>query len=124
MPAQRAALALDLAFDETEFQKLAAGSVPEAMEDKWFICFEHPWLYLHRSWTGFCVYQVRFESDGERHRVAEVIANRNSEQYREQGDAQDALLLTILLFNRVGRESEPLWQKYKAGLPSGGTAAG
>jgi hypothetical protein len=116
MPAQRARLELDLTFDDTEFQKLAAGLVPKEMEDKWFIYFERPWLHLHRSWTGFCVYQVRFESDGGRHRVIEAIANRNPEQYRTQSEAQDVLLLTVLLLNRVGHDSQALWKKYQAGL--------
>ena len=124
MPAQRASLLLELTFDNVEFEKLAAGSVPKEMEDKWFSYFERPWLYLHRSWTGFCVYQVRFDADGGSNRVAEVAVNRNRDQYRGLSDEQDALLLKILLYQRVGRDCKALWQQYKASLPSGGAAAG
>jgi hypothetical protein len=124
MPAERTTLSVDLTFDDTVFAKLAAGDVPKQMEDKWFIYYEQPWLHLHRSWTGFCVYQVRFATNGDRHRVVEAIANRNPAQYREQSESQDAFLLTILLSNRVGRDSKSLWHEYRKGLPTGGSAAG
>ena len=31
-------------------------------EDKWFIYWENDTLFFHRSWTGVCVYIVRFTS--------------------------------------------------------------
>jgi len=34
------------------------------MEDKWFIFLEDDWLYLHRSWTGTCVYKVQHHISG------------------------------------------------------------
>ncbi len=59
LPAARAALAFARTYSFAEFAGIQAGLVPEEMEDKWFVFFEDPWLYLHRSWTGFCVFQVR-----------------------------------------------------------------
>lgn len=113
MPAQTASLMLDLAFNDAEFQKIAMGCIPEVMEDKWFIFFEDPWLHLHRSWTGYCIYRVRFAQEDGKHRPIDVVVNRDPAQYRETNDALDALSLTIQLFGLAGRRDEALWRKYR-----------
>jgi hypothetical protein len=43
-------------FSEKQFARLKIGLVPKRMEDKWFIYYEEPHLFLHRSWTGQPVY--------------------------------------------------------------------
>ena len=35
------------------------------MEDKWFIYWKEGMLFFQRSWTGFCIYVVRFAADGD-----------------------------------------------------------
>jgi hypothetical protein len=40
------------------------GCIPRDMDDRWFIYLEGEWVHLHRSWTGFCIYQVRLEAVG------------------------------------------------------------
>jgi hypothetical protein len=40
------------AFDSGQFARLKEGLVPQQMEDKWFIYYEEPYLFLHRSWTA------------------------------------------------------------------------
>ena len=47
------------AFDGKQFAKLKEGLIPEQMEDKWFIYYEEPNLFIHRSWTGQPVYRLR-----------------------------------------------------------------
>jgi hypothetical protein len=119
LPASRTALPFDRSYTAEEFTRIKDGSVPECMEDKWFIFYEEPWLYFHRSWTGYCVYQLRFEPAGDGARVAEVWASRDPEQYRETDDTRDALLLTALLDGRAGRENQKAWDQYMARLRSG-----
>ena len=41
-------------------QSIARGYVPMDMNDKWFAFMEDDCLYLHRSWTGFGIYEVTF----------------------------------------------------------------
>lgn len=49
-----------------EFNKLQVGLTPHAMEQKWFICFDAPFLYFYRSWSRVCVYRMEVETrDGE-----------------------------------------------------------
>ena len=49
LPPAREAIALDRTYTAPEFERLKAGHIPEAMEDKWFVFYEEPWLYLHRD---------------------------------------------------------------------------
>jgi hypothetical protein len=55
-------IAIDLNYSKSEFDRIVIGNIPEEMEDKWFVFYEDPWLYLHRSWTGFCIFKVRFNN--------------------------------------------------------------
>jgi 8-oxo-dGTP diphosphatase len=116
MPDRTASLSVDRIYSATEFEQLKRGQVPEQMEDKWFIYFDEPLLYLHRSWTGFCIYRVAFEPCNDGFRISEVIANRDADQYQESNDERDALLLTILLDGRAGRSTEKLWKQYTASV--------
>ncbi|MEO1798654.1 MAG: hypothetical protein AAFR53_16860, partial [Pseudomonadota bacterium] len=51
------------AFSPEELSRIKAGLIPAAMEDKWFIFYEAPTLYLHRSWTGRGIFKVELAED-------------------------------------------------------------
>jgi hypothetical protein len=116
LPAQHKAILLDRCYTPEEFNQIKAGLIPECMEHHWFIFYEAPCLFLHRSWTGFCVYHVRFELSAGGFLVTEVLVNRNPQQYRETNDHPDALLLAILLDGQAGRDTRSVWQQYRATL--------
>jgi ADP-ribose pyrophosphatase YjhB (NUDIX family) len=105
---ERLPLRLDLTWDE--MARVAAGHRPQEMEDRWFVLFEHPWLYLHRSWTGLCVYQLRFGEFGGRWSVAEAWVNRDPRQYTGTDTAWDMKLVRFLLhmYFRAGPDPGPL----------------
>ena len=104
MPASSQALPFAAVYTPEQFRKIALGLVPEEMEDKWFIYYEEPWLYLHRSWTGYCIYKVRFRECPAGFEVAEALVNREQSQYAETDDGSDAGLLKILLDSRAGHD--------------------
>ena len=97
LPDNHQALAIERTYSAAEWAGLADGVVPRAMEDKWFVFFESPWLYLHRSWTGFCIYQIRFEANGDTHRISQALVNREPSQYTEVDDDKDLSRLGTLL---------------------------
>ncbi len=97
LPELRTALPYARTFGADERVRLERGLVPDAMEDKWFIFYEAPWLFLHRSWTGICIYAVKLKEDGEAAAVEEAWVNRTVEQYREADDAYDAKMLSFLV---------------------------
>jgi 8-oxo-dGTP pyrophosphatase MutT (NUDIX family) len=107
MPAKKARLPFGMRFSPGEVARLRKGHIPHEMEDKWFIFFENDWLNFHRSWTGYCIYRLRLEPDGECYRVAEAWVNRDSKQYTNKKLATDEKHLLALLFYRFAIGSEP-----------------
>jgi hypothetical protein len=58
---------------------------------------EGNWLYLHRSWTGFCIYMVRFEEQDGRFVVAEAWANQDDTIREIVSPEHDALQLRSII---------------------------
>ena len=96
-PEARAKLAFERRFSPDERRRIELGLVPEQMEDKWFIYFEDGWVYLHRSWTGMCIYAVLLRAEGEGSAVEEAWANRDPKEYRVTDAGYDAALLGYLI---------------------------
>lgn len=104
MPEQKKQLQVDRTFSEEEYQRLQIGLVPQEMEDKWFLYFEKGWLFFHRSWTGYGIYQVRVEPcaaqgvpSASQYRIAEAWVNRDASIYRYRDDDYDKALLLFLI---------------------------
>lgn len=97
LPEARARLEVE-AYPTERMQRMAQGFVPAAMEQKWFAFMEGDWLQLHRSWTGICVYRLRFEPTPDGARIAEAWVNRDPEQYSTTvADADDARTVLHLI---------------------------
>lgn len=102
MPAQTQSFQLEVNLTEEEYRTLQDGHIPQEMEDKWFSYFEDDTLYVHRSWTGSCIYIIQF---AEGRRTADVTVNRDSAQYSEtnlEKDRLQAMIRIHLLANRPG----------------------
>ena len=97
LPAARARLDYRRTFDRDEHARVVRGLVPREMEDKWFVFYEAPQLFFHRSWTGVCVYQVQLRPEGDGSAIEEAWVNRAPEQYSATDDAHDVALLGFLV---------------------------
>ena len=64
LPTSRISLGFAATYDDSEAERMRQGFIPRQMEDKWFIYFADGWLYFYRSWTGACIFGVRFDSRG------------------------------------------------------------
>jgi hypothetical protein len=91
-------------FDNGQFARLREGLVPQQMEDKWFIYYEEPHLFLHRSWTGEPVYRLTLNNGPEGAQVTETLwskdladASTSTQDARYQARMLDFLLSTLLL---------------------------
>lgn len=67
------------------------------MEDKWFVFLESDRLYLCRSWTGSCIYEVQLVEQNGQHAIAEAWVNRDPKQYKATDDKHDSDLLLYLI---------------------------
>ena len=97
MPESRSRLPFTGAFTQEEFDRVSLGHLSRDMDDKWFIFLEGNDLYFHRSWTGICIYQVRFEKQGDTYIVVEAWVNRDESQYSMKDDNYDTALLPYLI---------------------------
>ena len=96
-------------YSTEEYAAIVRGLVPQEMEDKWFIYEDSGAVYFHRSWSGVCIYRVRFEAAGDRYQIVEVLVNRDrgpNPGQREGGDeGYAAALLRFLIGNLLlGRQ--------------------
>ena len=97
MPESKARLQIDRTYSPEEYENIKFGFIPRVMEDKWFIYIDEDWMHLHRSWTGFCIYQVRLERIDDEYMIAEASVNRDPNQYTGADTAHDARLLVFLI---------------------------
>jgi hypothetical protein len=120
LPEQQTALAFQRSFNEDEYARLAAGLIPEKMEDKWFIFLEEGRLYFHRSWTGLCIFVVSLEREGTSYTVTEARVNRDPAQYGSTGTSYDEALLAYLVNALLleGKSVLPLPADLPAGIAS------
>ena len=93
MPEERTSFQLEGAFTQEIIDKLKKGHMTQAMEDKWFYYEENNKLYIHRSWTGYCIYIVDLNI-GDSHTV---IVNRNDQEYKSKDVEYDRKILQNLL---------------------------
>jgi hypothetical protein len=78
-------------------EQIRKGLIPEQMEDKWFVFFENDRLYFHRSWTGYCIFEVAFAATNNAFVIGAAEVNREPTQYSATDDAYDARLLSFLI---------------------------
>jgi len=90
-------IAINLFFTYKQFSKLTKGLIPQVMEDKWFIYFEHDELYFHRSWTGIGIYRAKLTKEGNGYSIKEFWAERNPEKYKNEDDNYDIENFSFLI---------------------------
>lgn len=80
MPDKRLVIAFEKSISSEEMIEVRKGLVPLEMEDKWFCFCEENSVFFHRSWTGHCVYEIKFEKNDEGYRLFELVINNEEEQ--------------------------------------------
>ena len=70
-------------YSHDEFERIREGFDPQDMDDKWEVFLEEDVLHFHRSWTGFCMFQITFGRHGDRFVVSETLAE-GSEGYLDE----------------------------------------
>lgn len=71
------------------------------MEDHWFYYMEDDWLHIHRSWTGYCIFQIHFVHAENGYQTKEIWVNRDPEQYRNTDDKDREWLSGFLRIDKT-----------------------
>lgn len=116
-PKKRIALPLERLLDAVELAKLSRGFVPQQMEDHWFALVERGRLYLHRSWTGLCVFVARLEKSGAGARLGKVEVTADRRSYRPITPYDEAVrfayLVDHLMLQRRDADTRRLGRPWK-----------
>lgn len=99
-------------YSSEEYQKISEGEHARSMDEKWNVDFEEPYLFIRRSWTGFCLFKIKIERVDDIYVVVEAFANRNKKEYKETLDERDSMLATIKVDQVAGRDVREQWDKY------------
>ena len=94
MPEQHEEFTMRRHIMRVQMRFLRQGNIPQEMEDKWFWYMEGNTLYAHRSWTGVCVFILKFNPDSDEIRVT---VNRHPEQYASDSIQEDEATINDLL---------------------------
>ena len=90
-------IAIDLSFDEAQYQKLILGLSAKEMENRWRIKFENDALFFQRSWTGYTIFEAKIHKENNRYYINSFYAERNPEKYKITDDAFDVEVIIALI---------------------------
>ena len=93
MPAKQEKFSIKRRFSKEKMEHLSFGHIPCEMEDKWFFYMEDNQMFIHRSWSGACIYILTFRKHG----MIDVIVNRDPNQYTCSDIQEDVDELNNLL---------------------------
>lgn len=101
MPEKHTTIELNHEYSTEDMEIIKLGEIPEEMEDKWFMYYvqSENKLYMHRSWTGYCVYIVQFEekADESVFMATTAVVNREESQHNCNNDQEDKrTVLTVI----------------------------
>lgn len=94
-------------FSSEELSRIEAGLIPKEMEDKWFVYYEAPHLFFHRSWTGQPVYRVALENKQDGAIVTEALWAKVFATADNADPAYQSKLLDFLISNLLLTQSKP-----------------
>lgn len=80
MPPQKERIELAGRFSRDEYERLALGHIPGSQDDRWFVYVDKGVVHIHRSATGFAIFEVELSPAGGGYEVKAAWANRNPEQ--------------------------------------------
>ena len=82
-------IAIELELNQTEYKKLSFGSLPESMDDKWYVILEDGILTCYRSWTCIPVFQSKIHpTEYGKYRIEELKAETDQERINLNSDEQ------------------------------------
>jgi hypothetical protein len=115
---------------DEQFERVRLGLLPEEMEDKWFMFYEAPFLYCHRSWTGFEAFRLRIDRNASGWWLYEIVVNMEAGKFN-WASAHDAAMLAIEtvgtnLFglHPTGADAVKLWHQHGKALLGQGPSPG
>jgi len=98
MPGDRIEVDLDKQFTKDEFEKIKLGFRSHDMDQRWNILYEDNLLYIHRSWTGHCIFigTVKGNQDCTGH-LSHLTINGDGTQYQRVDTNEDVNTMLMIV---------------------------
>jgi hypothetical protein len=119
-----ATLPYQAAFDSEQFARLKEGFIPQEMEDKWFIYYEEPHLFFHRSWTGRAIYRLALRSVQRGAEVTEALLSVRQTQTPGVSFDYELQVLDYVVSSFFLGQSKPFPSTPPLRLPMNGVVLG
>ena len=82
---------------EAEWARIRDGFVPQEMEEKWFAFVDGNRLFLHRSWTGYGIYEATFAKGEGGWRIVSAVVESSPDVYERGDDERESRTLEQLI---------------------------
>ena len=107
MPDHYEVATLNRSVSEEEYQALVCGFIPQDTDHRWFLYVQDNWVYLHRSWTGHCIFKLKLEVSSGNIILTDIYINRDPDQYRSVNteadkDEANSVLTSLLALIKMG----------------------
>jgi hypothetical protein len=80
-----------------EWSLIRRGRQAQGMDERWHAFVEDQRLYLHRSWTGWGVYEAHFAPEASGWRINSAVVAGDHDSYRREGDEHESALLEAVI---------------------------
>lgn len=88
-------------WSDDEWERIKLGYAACDMDEKWDVFVEGQVAYLHRSWTGFAVFEAKFSAVQGGWRISEALVESDQFRYRGVSDRYASVLLELVFSNVV-----------------------
>ncbi|WP_433180673.1 hypothetical protein [Actinoallomurus sp. CA-150999] len=82
---------------DEEWERICIGYRARDMDEKWDIFAEGDRLFMHRSWTGYGIYEVSFVGAEGGVRISAGVVESDRDRYRSRSDEFDGVMLELLI---------------------------
>jgi hypothetical protein len=82
---------------EAEWRRIEAGYRAGSMEERWLVFAENDVVYLHRSWTGYGIFEATFGPVEGGHRIVSAVVETAEGRYSARSDELESLMLELIL---------------------------
>ncbi|GLY04265.1 hypothetical protein [Actinoplanes sp. NBRC 101535] len=88
-------------WSDAEWERIQLGYAARDMDEKWDVLVEGKVTYLHRSWTGFAIFEARFDAVDGGWRISEALTESARSRHRYHSDRYARVMLELVLSSVV-----------------------
>jgi hypothetical protein len=100
---------------DQEWVTIGQGHRARDMDDKWQAFVENDRLFLHRSWTGFGIYEAQFTRSNDSWSITELLVSGDRSTYRRASDAYEAVFVEAIIDGvLLGKWDTDAWTRLRS----------